>query len=63
MARGSRSSAIPHRRSIFASIAPEVMTGELALHGVGMDAKISNLSTNDIPNFFSPSRHISGYGM
>lgn len=23
---------------IFASIAPEVMTGELALHGVGMDA-------------------------
>ena len=28
---------------IFASIAPEVMTGELALHGVGMDASCLSL--------------------
>ena len=29
--------------AIFASIAPEVMTGELALHGVGLDASCLSL--------------------
>lgn len=43
---------------------PHAVKGQLPVMTSGaMEAKISNLSTNDIPNFFSPSRHISGYGM
>ena len=43
---------------------PHAVKGQFPGHDLrGNGGEISNLSTNDIPNFFSPSRHISGYGM
>ena len=48
---------------IFASIAPEVMTGELALHGVGMDASCLSLVPVELRTEAVCLRAVSGDGI
>ncbi|WP_443731481.1 DUF4116 domain-containing protein [Segatella buccae] len=48
---------------IFASIAPEVMTGELALHGVGMDASCLSLVPVELRTEAGCLRAVSGDGI